>query len=293
MQEGITWIKGDTGKEQLLLNDTALPLESFESCHRKYSGPVFIIASGPSVLDFPIEKYRNYPMIAMNGSICCLQENNVQPLFYLCDDIGVVAAHKEAFRLGVENAKYCCLGDRVIFNAQQQIPGIFDGRKIYMMQRVNRFLGGTAVSDRRFAWCARSNPDFEVEWSLFNQKKNRIGFSRNLCKGYFNGRTIAYSAVQLAYHLGFDKIFLVGVDMGGKAEQFYFCEAAGSMGRSRILEDFPKYILPSFDLMSRKVINKSFSVFNLSASSRIPSTIVPKINIASLDKILSYSNKTN
>lgn len=41
---------------------------------------------------------------------------------------------------------------------------------------------------------------------------SRKDFSTDLCAGVFQVHTVTYVAMQLAYHLGFDEVFLVGVD---------------------------------------------------------------------------------
>lgn len=67
------------GGQRLRLND-------FASLRGQCNGALFIIASGPSVNEFPMARYRNVPMIAVNGSIARFVEEGVEPLFYLCDD---------------------------------------------------------------------------------------------------------------------------------------------------------------------------------------------------------------
>ena len=77
----------------------------FEACRGQYSGTLIVLASGPSAADFPVERYRHVPMVAMNGSIVRFAETGIRPLFYLCDDRGFVRLRLPLVRQGIELAK--------------------------------------------------------------------------------------------------------------------------------------------------------------------------------------------
>lgn len=79
--------------------------------------------------------------------------------------------------------------------------------RLFPLLRVNRSASGGRMSDRRFVWRVRKAPEIECQFSMFSQKPNRIGFSRSREKGYFSSRTIPYAGIQLAYYLGFSKVF--------------------------------------------------------------------------------------
>ena len=259
-------------------------LNDFAPLRGRCNGALFIIASGPSVNEFPMARYRNVPMIAVNGSIARFADEGVEPLFYLCDDRGVATREGLAVAEGIKRSANAALSRSAFNEVAKQNPHLLSCANLFLLERVNRSSGQAAMSDRRFAWQVRNDPDYAVEWSLLRQKPNRIGFSRNMTNGYFNGRTIAYAALQLAYHLGFDKVFLVGVDMTPEAGQFY--DPKGEVVPSRLGDDYADYILPSFDLMARKVVDSRFAVYNLSQKSRLPEKIIQKISYEKLDQLL-------
>lgn len=271
-------------REEMLGNGTSIKLNDFSALKGHFSGAIFIIASGPSVNEFPMQRYRNVPMVAVNGSIARFVDEGLEPMLYLCDDRGVAARKGAAVAEGIRRSVRAALSRSAFDEVARHSPEVLFAETLYLLERVNRPSGRTPVSDRRFAWAVRNDPDYEVDWSLLRQKPNRIGFSRNMANGYFNGRTIAYAALQLAYHLGFSKVFLVGVDMTPESGQFY--DPKGEIVPSRLGDDYADYILPSFKLMSRKVISSEFSVYNLSAQSRIPEAVIPKIGYEELDKLL-------
>lgn len=265
-------------------NGQSIVLHDFSENRGRFSGAVFLVASGPSVLTFPMQRYSHIPMIAMNGSIARFIDEGIKPLFYLCDDRGVAKRKGVAVAQGITLAENAGLGLAALQEVAKHSPHALAAGKLHLLERVNRRRDSAVISDRRFAWSVRNDPEYSVEWSLFRQKQNRIGFSRNLSNGYFNGRTIAYAALQLAYHLGFERVYLVGVDMSPEQGQFY--DPQGLQVPSRLGDDYADYILPSFELMSRSVLSDTFKVFNLSADSRIPDSVIRKIKYDQLDDLL-------
>ncbi|VXC14878.1 conserved hypothetical protein [Pseudomonas sp. 8Z] len=251
-------------------------------------GDLFIVASGPSAREFPLQRYAHLPMMAVNGSIRLFTEAGVAPYFYLCDDSSFVRNRLPLLLEALAVAQNLALSPRVIDSLLEREPHALDGRSVYHFQRVNRSAEDkVALGDRRFAWLARKDIDIECQFSLFRQKPNRIGFSRNLGKGYFSNRTVPYAGVQLAHHLGFSRVFMVGLDLSSGAGRFY--EQGSDAVPSRLDGDYEDYILPCFQLMSERVVGPHFKVYNLSAGSRLPGSIVPKIGYDELDRLLACS----
>ncbi|HLD65536.1 MAG TPA: lipopolysaccharide core biosynthesis protein [Pseudomonas sp.] len=261
---------------------------SFAACRNSQHGSLFILASGPSAKDFPLQRYADYPMLAMNGSVCCFAAAAIAPFFYLCDDSSFARNRLPLLLQGVALSRHLALSERVIAYLTQQAPTALEGRSVYPFERVNRpLLERPSLPDRVFARQARLDSELECGFSWFRQKPNRIGFSRNLEKGYFSSRTIPYAALQLAYHLGFSRVFLVGVDLDSSKGRFY--EQNEEAVPSRLDGDYEDYILPSFQLMAERVVHPGFQVFNLSRDSRLPAHLVPKITLEQLDELLASS----
>lgn len=251
-------------------------------------GDVFIVASGPSALEFPLDRYSHVPMLGLNGSIRLFDEAGLFPFFYMCDDGSFVRNRLSLLLRAIEISRNLALSPGVIENLLKLQEHALDNVDVYRFERVNRPVGDkAALSDRRFAWRARWDADMECHFSLLRQKPNRIGFCRNLAKGYFSGRTIPYAGIQLAYHLGFNRVFLVGLDLDSSLGRFY--EQGGDAVPSRLDGDYFDYILPCFKLMANRVLGANFSVYNLSPNSRLPAEVVPKIDLGQLDDLLTSS----
>lgn len=54
-------------------------VKDFASCRNIAQGSVFIVASGSSAKDFPIEQFADVPMITMNGAISMFAETDIKP----------------------------------------------------------------------------------------------------------------------------------------------------------------------------------------------------------------------
>ncbi|HSC84375.1 MAG TPA: lipopolysaccharide core biosynthesis protein [Pseudomonas sp.] len=270
------------------LSDGLLLGQPLTALRGAYSGAVFIVASGPSTRDFPLSRYASYPMLAMNGSICCFAPAGITPFFYLCDDSSFVRNRLPLLLQAIEQAQHLALSCEVVDSLLERAPQALDGRKMYRFERINRPpAGGELMNDRQFARQARRDTELECRFSWLRQKPNRIGFSRNLDKGYFGSRTIPYAGIQLAYHLGFSRVFVVGMDLDSSLGRFY--EQGGAAVKSRLDGDYQDYILPSFELLADRVLTPEFRVYNLSLQSRLPGTVLPKLSLAQLDELLAVS----
>ncbi|WP_241766148.1 lipopolysaccharide core biosynthesis protein [Ectopseudomonas composti] len=258
-------------------------LDDLSSLKGKYSGAVFIVTSGPSAKDFPIERYASIPMVAVNGSIACFPPG-IDPFFFLCDDSGVAAAKSDLVGAALRRSRFAMIGPSALESLAEKEPETVWRSQLFVAERVNRWRAAAHISDRRFAWRERKNRDYVIRRSFFSQKLSRVGFSRNFPVGYFSCRTIAYAAIQLAYYLGFSRVIMVGMDLRASLGNFY--DPKGERVPSRLDEDYEDLILPHFIWMSKQILGADFQVFNLSSNSRLPADVIPKIGLSDLDGML-------
>ncbi|BDX17343.1 MULTISPECIES: hypothetical protein [Halopseudomonas] len=255
----------------------------------RFGGDLILIASGPSVDAFPLERYSQVDWVMMNGSVALLDRIDHTPFLYICDDPSFVRDRPELALRGLQTAEFAamsldCLGELEII-----YPGCLVSARIIVLERANRVGRRPVVSDRRYSWSVRNDPDIECGFSLFKRKTNRIGFSRNLAKGYFGARTIPYAGLQIAFHLGFKRVFMVGVDLDPGGGRFY--EQGEQALPSTLDADYSHYILPSFRLMAQRVLKPGvFEVFNLSPSKRLPASVIPRLSPDELDAMLSAAS---
>ncbi|UVL01552.1 lipopolysaccharide biosynthesis protein [Pseudomonas sp. B21-047] len=244
---------------------------SFEACRNTQQGPVVILASGASAKHFPLGEFAHLPIIAMNGSVAMTAEHGVKPFFYVCTDKSFGQQQPALFATALRDSQRLALWPEQFEGAdipaasecyalhKAHTPGLLDGMRGH---------GDSCVCNR----------------ALWSKRARSIAFSKNLSQGFFDARTVAYVALQLAYHLGFEEVLLVGVDLDQAVGRFYET-TEGEHSPCGLDQHWDSRILPSLTLMARQVVNEHFHVYNLSAASRIPTELIPKVNLSEARRI--------
>ena len=252
---------------------TAGPLHvhDLDECRNIRKGTVFIVASGASTKDFPLEKYADVPMITMNGAISKFTGTGIKPFFYVCTDQGFPLQQPGLFSHAMGISERVALWEDHVWGKQAEPQG-----ELYLLGRAPK---------QSWSDLFRADPELVRSRKLGTGRTRTLGFSKNLKRGFFDARTVAYLALQLAYHVGFTKVFLVGVDLNQSISRFY--EEPGDMASPcRLDQHFDTRILPSFEILSKYVMNKDFQVYNLSDCSRISAELVPRVTMDQLDTLI-------
>ncbi|MFJ3368226.1 lipopolysaccharide biosynthesis protein [Pseudomonas sp. NPDC086251] len=244
-----------------------LNVHNFDDCRNIGSGPIFIIASGPSAKNFPVDHFSHIPMITMNGAISAFTSTAVRPYFYVCSDKNFSTQQPALFNMAMRLSQRAALWQEHVELEKLQTRG-----ELYFLSKPGK------SSLRNYVF---RDKDLVRYHSLLSARKNSLGFSKNLHAGFFDARTVAYVALQLCYHLGFNEVYLVGVDLDQQSGRFY--EDSNSLiSPCDIQRHLHSRILPSLRFMAKKIVGKDFKVYNLSKSSRIPNDIIPYKDIATI-----------
>lgn len=252
--------------------NSAPDLDTFTSFRDIADDSVFIIASGKSAKDFPIDRFSEIPMITMNGAISMFQDTDIQPFFYACSDTAFPAQQPELFAEAMRRSQRVAIWEEQLGMLSEQPAGqVMPIKKVAQPSLLSRLV-------RNEVGIVRSS-------EIWDKRKRSLGFSKDMAKGFFDARTVAYLALQIAYHAGFTKVFLVGVDLDQGAGRFY--ETASSIKSDCGLDQhFETRILPSLELMADKVMGDSFSVYNLSETSRIPAEVIPRVTLDQVEEMV-------
>ncbi|AHG41390.1 lipopolysaccharide biosynthesis protein [Pseudomonas syringae CC1557] len=237
----------------------------FGKCKGIRKGPVFLIGSGRSAKDFPVNEFSDVPMITMNGAFSIFAGTNIQPFFYVCSDRDFPNQQPELFAAALRGSENVGLWEDQFRSSMPKPAG-----RSYALKKSPRSSAIATLCSREEALVRKL--------SLWSSRSRDIGFSKDLQLGFFDARTVMYLALQLAYHLGFDNVFLVGFDMNQSAGRFYE-SSSGKHSPCGLDQHYESRILPSLELMSRHVVGDDFQVFNLSQTSRVPHEIIPKLSI--------------
>ncbi|MFJ4353835.1 lipopolysaccharide biosynthesis protein [Pseudomonas sp. NPDC089428] len=241
------------------------PIMDFAACRGIAEGPAFIVASGASAKGFPIQRFAHVPMITLNGAISMFPEHGLRPYFYVCTDTGFAHQQPELY------AKAVRLSQRVaVWPSEVGALPVPSKAHIFPLAK--------AARSRLFEALLNPNPHLVRSRACWGSRSRSLGFSKDLSQGFFDARTVAYAALQIACHLGFNQVFLVGVDLDQSVGRFY--EAPGqSVSPCGLDEAYERRILPSLTLMADRVVDEHFAVYNLSATSKIPDAVIPKVTL--------------
>lgn len=246
---------------------------SFSECKNIKSGPVFIIASGKSAKGFPIHEFSTIPMITMNGAISMFINTDIKPFFYICSDSDFPLQQPDLFAAAMQLSENVALGEDQFDDIQSNPSG-----QAFNLKKAPRASFFTNLLNREKSLIRKT--------SLLSKRSKDIGFSKDLAIGCFDARTVMYLALQTAYHLGFNKVFLVGFDLNQTAGRFYET-AQSNCSPCGLDQHYHTRILPSLKLMSQYIIDDHFQVYNLSSTSRIPTHIIKKISLDDAKQMLT------
>lgn len=243
--------------------------QDFAALRGTQHGPVLLLASGPSASELCLEAWRDVPVITMNGAIAKLANSTIEPLFYVCSDLSFALQQPELYALGLERAQHLALWPEAIEGLSASLRLKAHALKRAPSTRLEHYLGVERHQAQRV-------------YTLLSRRARNIGFSRNLDYGIFDVRTVAFIALQLAYHLGFTEIYLAGVDLNAQAPRFYE-RSTGLRSPCGLDEHLHSRILPGLRVMQVVMAAEGRRVFNLSRSSRIPARLIPLADLAAVE----------
>lgn len=148
----------------------------------KYKGErIFIIGNGPSLNRTDLSTLKNEYTFATNRFYLMYEKIDWKPTFYTCVDRRVICD---------------------------------------IFAEVNGLSGSTFFFDETFRGLYRDGKDVVY----FNQRLRKgseleKAFSFNAINVVFNGNTVLYYAIQLAYFMGFTTFYLIGCDLGYKVKE--------------------------------------------------------------------------
>ncbi|MDT3720393.1 lipopolysaccharide biosynthesis protein [Pseudomonas oryzihabitans] len=241
---------------------------SFAAWRNRYRGPVLLLASGPSAGALDLAAWQDTPLITMNGAIAKLAGSALRPLFYVCSDLSFAVQQPDLYRQGLDRSTRLALWPEAIQALPTDLLAKAHALHRAPATRLEHHLGVEQEQAQRAS-------------TLFSRRARDIGFSRDLDYGIFDVRTVAFIALQLAYHLGFSEIYLAGVDLDTQAPRFY---EDGRIPASPCGEQhLHSRILPGLQVMQTVMQAAGRRVFNLSTRSRIPAELIPRVDLAAIE----------
>jgi Kdo-III transferase WaaZ len=97
-----------------------------------------------------------------------------------------------------------------------------------------------------------------------------VAFSLNLNKGFYDGSTVSYTALQIAFFLNYKEIYFAGLDMNN-FDKPRFYEKKEDILSTELDNNLKSIIIPCFELAKELAERNNITVYNLSMDSAINS----------------------
>jgi hypothetical protein len=228
--------------------------------------PVSLVTLGPSAKDYDWESLKSSGrlIVAVSGGGTFLKERGITPdLLVVSDpDFSKAAGYHVANTPGVP----LVIEYRAAAALHRHFPEAFEGRRIAVVERVNKWYGLPAFGRRDLdAANAASGLPFHI--SPVPDKLLRAGWSEKPELGFFPSATVAIMALQVIVSAGAEDIEIIGMDLGGGNSLY------ADVGRSRLAEEYDGVILPSFLEMAAVLGDRGIRIVNLSPTCPLPAEI--------------------
>lgn len=162
----------------------------------KYSGRIFLIGTGPSLKETPLELLQNEYTFAANSISDIFPETDWRPSFYTCVDDGVHIEYcKEAINLGIP-----CFFPKKTSRGEPLAKSVPKKNNTLFFENID----------------LRDRDSIDVG-TLYIDSDSITGYqdvwSEDITEVVYGYNTVMYHMMQIAYYMGFNKIYLLGNDL--------------------------------------------------------------------------------
>lgn len=176
----------------------------------EYSGRIFLIGSGPSINDTPLDLLQGEYTFAANSIPDIFSETDWRPSFYACVDDGVPARYcEEATELGIP-----CFFPKKTTRGNPLTESVPIKHNTHFFENID-------LRDRE-------NLDvstFQLNWDSISSYQDI--WSEDITEVVYGYNTVMYNMMQISRYLGFDEIYLVGNDLYDVFDGYFlFSEAS-------------------------------------------------------------------
>lgn len=223
-----------------------------------------ILASGPSVarLERPERLFR-LPVTCVNGSVTLPQRLGHRCDCLLVTDPRFIRDKPDLFRIGTALADAVVLQPATAFAALQFAPDILERSTIYLVEDPLHPFKQRRPSSEALA----SDP------RLIVHPNGRLMFSIDPSIGICPAGTVVYGAIQLLFGLGYEQLFMFGVDLT-TGPRFY---AEGRPAPSELDDSYARTIEPAFQLVGEYLRRSGRRLVNASLDSRLDAADIPRV----------------
>jgi KDO transferase-3 len=224
-----------------------------------------IVASGPSIqsLANPVRLFHA-PAACVNGSVSLAVSLGVRIAYYVVSDSNFIEQQPLLFQQGVESADAIILNPKTVFTALQVMPELLANRPVFLREDMRYPFKGPQLSGR----------DVLNDPRVLGHPNGGRAFSLQPAEGTYPGGTVTYDAVQILFGIGYQRLYLFGMDLTSSAR--FYPEWVSSP--SWLDRDYHTKVLPSFELVRTYCRQTGRRLINCSLDSRLPAAVIPKMD---------------
>ena len=268
-------IRGETHCTVLWQQQVLASIPFAHTLSKTMDGPCWVVASGPSLAEVDLHKIATYPTISLNCAIKKFVDSGLTPTHTIIVDHRVFERQWECVTAAIHSGANCFFSFEGLSIIAERAPTLLQQGNIYLIESATRKYGIARWSIKQCLQQFQQDPDIALAEDLLPYCR-AIGFSHNLQKGVFAGKTVATWAVQLAFGLGYRAIYIVGMDLGGTGKAHFYAD------KNNPAPDFLRYYEPHirgcFELARQASEKTGVKLYNLSLNSALPAAIIPKIS---------------
>lgn len=262
--------RASTGEiNSLIYKKQPVPVIALSELKGAFAGEILLTATGPSVKEIAFEKLPDMPAFGVNGSYYLNEKVNFS--FYLIVDMGFIDERPDIVQKVIADDQL------ILFTTVHGIVRILDK---FSLNSVKCRLSVIEDISCKVFQPKISHKDLFKSYSNINTisfSGQEIGFNSDICYGIFDAGTVIYWSFQLLLFLGFNFIYIIGLDMNN-FDQPRFYENPAEKQPSMLSHKLHDIIIPSFRHASKIMQENKITVLNLSVMSAIDEEIFKKAN---------------
>lgn len=250
---------------------------SLKSLKNKEVGDCFIVGTGPSLDEIDFSLLKNKNCIGVNGSIIKFTEFNIVPKYYVITTQDFFENKIDLVRDVVNSGTSCFFPYWGISSICNKIKNEIINSKIYLTDPINQRYNTPRLKSKKFYNYVNNDKDFLLH-SKCKRTSDKVGFSKNLCKGYFHGENVVYTALQHGYYLGYRRFYILGMDLSYVGNKVRFYEKKDNARPNWLDLSYERSIVPCFEIVKEMIDSNILEVYNVSAKSRLPECLLRKMS---------------
>jgi hypothetical protein len=251
------------GTDRIWFEESGLEVEAYPLSVLKgaFQGRCNLLLSGPSVRGIEAKsRLAENDWIGVNGSPALFGDAVPRMKIYHVNDATFIRSSLSRFLAYANQAEYTVIDYRAMYGLLQDAAAQMPKTKLVIYD----------------SWAyPHLLPLGKIQALARPPEYKGVYLSTDIRLGLAVGGTVAYTAAQIAWHGGYDSLYIYGLDLTS-AGRFY----KESSPQPQMLDKaFDRVIMPAFELLVRETAPSCFRIFNCNPNSRLPSSIIPQLDL--------------